>query len=81
MIEVIAQKVGELSNDEVISFVPKLLEMMASKTLANEKNEFIIRKELGKAYSDKEEYQMAARALADMHLDQMKEYLLYLFEK
>lgn len=74
LIEEIAGKVKDLDNKEVMSLVPKLLDMMASKTLANEQNEYQIRKELSKAYSDAEDYPLAARALADMHLDQMREY-------
>jgi hypothetical protein len=73
LLEYIATKTSNLEDEEVITLFPKILEVMKSKTLANEIHEFTIRKELAKAYSDKSQYQLAARALSEMHLDQLKE--------
>lgn len=68
-----ADKLAGLEKEQIISLIPKLLEMMASKTLANEKNELKIRKVLASAYSYMGESLLAARALADMHLEQLKD--------
>eukprot|EP01022_Parablepharisma_sp_SALTPOND_P013371 TRINITY_DN1784_c0_g2_i3.p2 TRINITY_DN1784_c0_g2~~TRINITY_DN1784_c0_g2_i3.p2 ORF type:complete len:478 (-),score=47.46 TRINITY_DN1784_c0_g2_i3:14167-15600(-) len=73
LLETIADKLKDLDKEQIIAFTPKLLELMASKTLANEQNEYKIRKELAAAYSYMEEPQMAARALSSMHLEQVKE--------
>lgn len=50
-----------------------MVEMLATKTLANETNELAIRKALSAAYSYMSEDLLAARTLADMHLEQAKE--------
>ena len=71
--ELIATKLAQWETDGIISFVPKLLAVMATKTLANEENEYQIRKHLANAYYQYEEYQQAARILADLHIDQVKE--------
>ena len=76
MVERVATRLKDLEKDQIMNFGPKMIEMMASKTLANELNEYKIRKELSAAYSYNEEYQLAGRTLADMHLDQVKEYLI-----
>ncbi len=72
-LETVADKLKDLERDQILVFAPKLLELMASKTLANEQNEYKIRRELATAYSDADQSYQAARTLADMHLEQVKE--------
>ncbi len=73
LLEKVAEQMKTLEKDQIVAFAPKLLELMASKTLASEVNEYKIRKELAGAYSFNLEYGLAARTLADIHLEQVKE--------
>eukprot|EP00826_Nyctotherus_ovalis_P057690 TRINITY_DN7897_c0_g1_i13.p1 TRINITY_DN7897_c0_g1~~TRINITY_DN7897_c0_g1_i13.p1 ORF type:complete len:337 (-),score=117.46 TRINITY_DN7897_c0_g1_i13:164-1174(-) len=63
----------KLPKEKTAEFGPKFLDLIASKTLTNEKNEYRIRKALAAAYSYMEEPSQAARVLASMHLDQIKD--------
>jgi len=63
----------KLSKEKTAEFGPKLLDLITSKTLTNEKNEYRIRKALAAAHSYMEEPILAARVLANMHLDQIKD--------
>lgn len=62
-----------MHKEKTAEFGPKLLELIASKTLTNEKNEYRIRRALAAAYSYMEEPSQAARVLVSMHLEQIKD--------
>ena len=73
LLQKIAEKIGNVDKEKVSKFAPKMAEMLATKTIANETNELAIRKALSAAYSYMSEDLLAARTLADMHLEQAKE--------
>ena len=62
-----------MEKEQILAFTPKLLELMANKTLANEQNEYKIRKELASAYYYMSQPQQAARSLVDLHLEYVKD--------
>ena len=69
----IASKLSSLEKQQILEFAPKLLELLSTKTMANEANEYATRKVIADAYSYNEEYSIAARTLSDLHVDQLKE--------
>jgi COP9 signalosome complex subunit 4 len=71
----VATGLENLPKEKTAEFGPKLLDLIASKTLTNEENEYRIRKALAAAYSYMEEPIQAARVLANMHLEQIKDKL------
>ena len=73
LLKLVAAKLANWEPDSVTSFASKLLAVITTKTMGNEEGEFEIRKQLANAYYQGENYQQAARTLADMRLDQVKE--------
>lgn len=62
-------KKKELKNDELIELLTLVLNLIGGKSITGEFCEYELRSELAYAYSDKEEYKMAAKTLADMHIE------------
>lgn len=73
LLDKVAERVKDLGLELIPQFAPKMLELMSNKTMASELSEYKIRKELAAAYGYEQEYQLAARTIADIHLEQIKE--------